>query len=256
VTDCPPTAADAQEGATSSIYLPPFRIDVTVRPGVAHIVSRHRIAQAVRAALDIAGAPGPASISVVLSADCELAELNAVHMGASGATDVLSFPFFPPEAFPAHERVTSVKRDPWVAAALAQAFALPPGLRAHLGDIIVSVERAIAQAEDGRGGQTGDVLWTPVEELLLLTVHGTLHVCGWDHAEPVEEAAMRGMESRVLDLLRKPEPEADRSAADASPIDGMAAVDHDGAASALDVTERVESDQLEAARAEAPSRER
>jgi probable rRNA maturation factor len=122
-------------------------------------------------------------------------------MGGSGATDVLSFPFFPPEAFPPHDRGNPLQRDPWVAAALKQAFALPPGLRAHLGDIIVSVERAIAQAADGRGGQTGDVSWSPTQELLLLAVHGSLHVCGWDHAEPVEEAAMRSLERSVLASL-------------------------------------------------------
>jgi probable rRNA maturation factor len=192
---------DGAEGTTSSIYLPPFRIDVTVRPDVPHVVSRHRVATAVRAALEAAGAPGPASIAVVLSGDGELAELNAMHMGNSGATDVLSFPFFPPEAFPPHERGVDPHRDPWVAAALKQAFALPPGLRAHLGDLIVSVERAVIQAAGGRGGQTGDVAWTPAEELLLLAVHGTLHICGWDHAEPVEEAAMRAMETRVLASL-------------------------------------------------------
>ena len=195
------SASDTAEGTTSSIYLPPFRIDVTVRPGVPHIASRHRVAVAVRAALEAAGAPGPGSISVVLSSDSELAGLNAIHMDASGATDVLSFPFFPPEAFPTHPRGVDPHRDPWVAAALKQAFALPPGLRAHLGDIIVSVERAVTQAAGGRGGQTGDVAWTPAEELLLLAVHGTLHICGWDHAEPVEEAAMRAMESRILKSL-------------------------------------------------------
>jgi rRNA maturation RNase YbeY len=62
----------------------------------------------------------------------------------------------------------------------------------------VSVERAIAQAEQGRGGQTGNVAWTAAEEMLLLAVHGTLHVCGWDHAEPVEEEAMRALETQVL----------------------------------------------------------
>ncbi|MFI5258947.1 MAG: rRNA maturation RNase YbeY [Candidatus Limnocylindrales bacterium] len=189
------------EGVSSSVYLPPFRIDITIRPGVLHLVARNRIAAAVRAALTAAGAPGPASIGVVLSADGELAQLNSVHMGASGATDVLSFPFLPPEAFPAHESGVPLQRDPWVVAALKQAFALPPGLRAHLGDIIVSQERAIAQASDGRGGQTGDIRWTAAEELLLLTVHGALHICGWDHAEPVEEAAMRAMERRVLATL-------------------------------------------------------
>ena len=201
MSDSRSPSQEVGEGSTTSIYLPPFRIDVTARPGIPHIASRHRVAVAVRAALEATGAPGPASIGVVLSADTELAELNGVHMGSSGATDVLSFPFFPPEAFPQHQQDGDGQRDPWVAAALKQAFALPPRLRAHLGDIIVSVERAIAQAADGRGGQTGDVNWTPVEELLLLAVHGTLHVCGWDHAEPVEEAGMRALERRILASL-------------------------------------------------------
>ena len=136
-----------------------------------------------------------------LSGDRELAELNSVHMGHKGPTDVLSFPFFPAEAYPSHDRGVPIHRDPWVAAALKQAFALPPGLRAHLGDVIISVERAIAQAAEGRGGQTSDVAWTPAEEMILLAVHGTLHICGWDHAEPVEEAAMRDLERRVLGIL-------------------------------------------------------
>jgi probable rRNA maturation factor len=193
--------AETDEGATFSIYLPPFRIDFTVRREVPDVVSRNRVAAAVRAALDAAGAPGPASIGVILSNDKELSQLNGEHMGVSGATDVLSFPFFSPEAFAPHERGVTLPRDPWVAAALKQAFALPPGLRAHLGDLIVSVERAIAQAEEGRGGHTGEVQWTAAEELLLLTVHGALHICGWDHSEPVEEAAMRSLERNILASL-------------------------------------------------------
>ena len=83
----------------TQVYLPPFRIDVTVRPAVAQPVSRRRLAAAVRAALEAAGAPSPASIGVVLSDDRELAGLNEQHMGTSGPTDVLSFPFLPPDAF-------------------------------------------------------------------------------------------------------------------------------------------------------------
>jgi probable rRNA maturation factor len=192
---------DSEAGVTSSIYLPPFRIDVTLRPGVSHVVSRHRLGAAVRVALEAAGAPSPASIGIVLSGDHELTELNSLHMGHSGPTDVLSFPFFPPEAYPPHDRGLPIHRDPWVAAALKQAFALPPGLRAHLGDVIISVVRAIAQAAEGRGGQTGNILWTPAEEMILLAVHGTLHVCGWDHADPIEEAAMRELERSVLRTL-------------------------------------------------------
>jgi probable rRNA maturation factor len=83
---------------------------------------------------------------------------------------------------------------------LEPAFLLPPGRRLELGDIVISVERAIAQAGAGRGGQTGDVRWSAADELRLLAIHGVLHVCGWDHADPAEEAAMRAAERRLLGL--------------------------------------------------------
>jgi rRNA maturation RNase YbeY len=110
---------------------------------------------------------------------------------------VLSFPLLPPSAFPDHPG--KVGDDPRaIGGAVAAGFALPPGTRPHLGDVVVSVERAIDQAEAGRGGQTGDVAWDAKNELRLLVTHGTLHVCGWDHAEPEEEAAMRELERRLL----------------------------------------------------------
>ena len=116
-------------------------------------------------------------------------------MGAAGPTDVLSFPLLPPNAFPPHPgRPAAAVRD-------RATFPLPPGVRPHLGDVVVSVERAIAQAEGGRGGWAGDRDWPPPSELRLLVTHGVLHVCGWDHAEPVEEAAMRGLEVELLDPL-------------------------------------------------------
>ncbi len=84
------------------------------------------------------------------------------------------------------------------AAGIDEPFPLPPGARPHLGDVVVSVERAIDQAGAGRGGQTGDVAWNAQNEMRLLVTHGVLHVCGWDHAEPAEEAAMRALEQELL----------------------------------------------------------
>ncbi len=170
-----------------SRYVRQWRIDITVREGVSRPLASSRLARAVAAALDAAGAPGPASIGVILSDDAELSSLNAEHMGQIGPTDVLSFPLLQPEAF-----------RPSAAAAAAVADPLPPGRRRHLGDIVVSVERAAEQAEQGRGGQTGDVRWSVADELLLLVTHGALHVCGWDHAEPNDERAMRALENRLL----------------------------------------------------------
>ena len=188
----PPTYAGH---VTRPHYLPPFRVDVTRRPGVARIVPDAALARAVTAALDAAAAPVPASVGLILADDRELTALNRVAMATDAPTDVLSFPLLAPSDYPAHPGQDPAlrRRRP------GPAFVLPPGRRLHLGEIVVSVERAVAQAEAGRGGHHGDRRSTAAEELRLLVTHGALHLCGWDHAEPAEEAAMRAFESALLD---------------------------------------------------------
>jgi probable rRNA maturation factor len=176
-----------------AIYLSPWRIDLTVREGIDPPIRLSRLARTAAIALETAAAPSPVSVGLVLSDDDELAQLNAEHLGAEGPTDVLSFPLLPPSSFPRHAGGSSARRSP-----PAPSFVAPPGSRLHLGDIVISVERAIAQAAGGRGGQTGDVRWSAPSELRLLVAHGVLHLCGWDHADPVEESAMRALEQRIL----------------------------------------------------------
>ena len=190
------------------IYLAPWRIDVVIRDSVVDAAGGRRpvatapLARAIAAALDAAGAPTPASIALILSDDRELAELNAAHLGHDGPTDVLSFPLLPPAAFPPHDGGSDRAPTEPIAAANPAAFRGPPGQRTHLGDIVVSVERATEQAEDGRGGQTGDVRWSAADELRLLVMHGALHICGWDHADPAEERELRALEQRLLSTTR------------------------------------------------------
>jgi probable rRNA maturation factor len=178
---------------TRAIYTGPWRIDLTIRAGVTAPVAGAILARVIAAALEAAGAPSPAAIGLILANDAELAALNAAHLGTAGPTDVLSFPLLPPGAFPTHpgcaDRGAGTSVD----------FVLPPGRRTDLGDVVVSVQRAIEQAEAGRGGQTGEVRWSPADELRLLVTHGALHICGWDHADPAEETAMRALERRLLE---------------------------------------------------------
>jgi len=182
------------------VYVGRWRVDPLVRDGVTANgplpIAVSALARAIARALDAAGAPAPASIGLVLSDDAELERLNETHLGHEGPTDVLSFPLLPPEAFPPH--AGDPDRGPAPRAGDAILFTGPPGRRAHLGDIIVSVERATEQAGAGRGGQTGDVHWSAANELRLLVTHGALHVCGWDHADPAEEIAMRALEQELL----------------------------------------------------------
>lgn len=191
-----PTRARVTE-TVGTFYRPPWRVDVTVRAGVEVVVPVAALVRSLCAALEAGGAQRPASIGLVLTGDREIASLNEEHLGGSGPTDVLSFPLLPPAAFPAHAAAASVPAAGRTGA-VEPTFALPPGRRIHLGDIVVSVERAVAQAAGGRGGWTGNVRWSSAQEMCLLVTHGTLHVCGWDHAEAVEEAAMRALEASLL----------------------------------------------------------
>jgi ssRNA-specific RNase YbeY (16S rRNA maturation enzyme) len=132
------------------IYLAPWRIDPVVRDEVnagGFPLPVAALARAIAGALDAARAPSPASIGLILSDDAELAELNQVHLGHVGPTDVLSFPLLPPESFPPHSG--DPDRGPALRAGDATAFGGPPGRRVHLGDIVVSVERAAEQAAEG-----------------------------------------------------------------------------------------------------------
>jgi probable rRNA maturation factor len=175
--------AEANGDRRRSVYLVPWRVDIVTRSGVDAPAPAADLARQVQRALSASGAPTPGSVTVVLTDDDELADLNRAHMGVDGPTDVLSFPMLPPEAFPRRPR---------------QPTAASGRERTHIGDMAISVERAIDQAEHGRGGQRSDVRWSPADELRLLVTHGTLHLCGWDHAEPGEEAEMRQVERGLL----------------------------------------------------------
>jgi len=101
---------------------------------------------------DQLGVSPRAGLAVRLTDDAELEALNARFAGSQAPTDVLAFP--------------GDGED-------------------HLGDVAISVERALSQA-DG------------VAELRLLAVHGLLHCLGHDHADPAQAAAMTAVTRRLL----------------------------------------------------------
>lgn len=170
------------------------RIEIVWRHNTGRLLADAEIARIAQRALEAGEAPTNSSLGIVLADDEELAELNLEYMGEAGPTDVLSFPLLARESFrtvPRERRGFHPVADP--------AMFVPPHSRLGLGDIVISVERAIEQAEEGRGGQMGDAQWSPADELRLLITHGVLHICGWDHAEAAEEANMRALERRLLE---------------------------------------------------------
>lgn len=116
-----------------------------------------------------------AELSILLVDIDYMTELNHRWMGEDGPTDVLAFPM----------DEGSVDHGPGETAT---------GEPALLGDIVLCPEVAAKQAA-AAGHSTAD-------ELHLLTVHGVLHLLGYDHAEPEEEREMFALQDRLLAAWR------------------------------------------------------
>ena len=109
-------------------------------------------------------------ISVRLVDVAEMAELNRKYRGSPGPTNVLSFP-----------------------ANLPAELKLP-----HLGDIVICAP--VVRSEAVQQGKDTDAHWAH------MTVHGTLHLLGYDHGEEEEAAAMETLETAILDQLHYANP--------------------------------------------------
>lgn len=122
--------------------------------------------RAAQAALEHEAQSLESELSVILTNDTRLHELNLNYLGINAPTDVLSFP--------------ASETDP------------ETGAR-YLGDILISVPRAQTQAE---------VAGHPLEaEVQLLVVHGVLHLLGYDHAQANEKARMWKAQAEILEGL-------------------------------------------------------
>jgi probable rRNA maturation factor len=134
----------------------------------------------VRRALSAAAAatrpllPRASEVAVVLSDDAAVRALNREWRGHDQPTNVLSFPTYPPPR-----------------ARHAAGLAL-------LGDIVIAYETTLREAEEEKKAFD--------HHLTHLTVHGFLHLLGYDHESDGDAEAMEGLERAILARLGVPDP--------------------------------------------------
>lgn len=157
-------------------------IEIANESGVA--VDEPSIVSAARFALDRMGVSPLAELSVLLVELDVMADLHERWMDLPGPTDVMAFPM---------DELDSARRP--------DAAGLGPAL---LGDIVLCPAFAKDQAKKAGHGL--------LDELHLLTVHGVLHLLGYDHAEPAEEREMFTLQNRILADFRSATAEAERLA--------------------------------------------
>ena len=180
--------------------------------GYAETEWQERLDNAVQAVVDALTAPEPLpyayELAVYLTTDAEIRALNRDYRGIDAPTDVLSFGYGKPDD------ATPSLRFPLLAGGTEPPAWFPSRSGGNLkeggetdsadtlpdlpplGDLVISVETARRQAP-----LNGHDLLT---ELLMLTLHGTLHLMGYDDSTDAARAAMNGRAVSVLRTLGYP----------------------------------------------------
>jgi probable rRNA maturation factor len=145
-----------------------WTIDIQVDPGYRRLLKVRRLRQIAVAVLAAEAVKPGAKLSLVLTNDDTVKELNRKYRGQDKTTDVLAFPLGEDSA----------------------AFVSPPRAAAHLGEVVISYPQASRQAKEA--GHTLE------KELALLIVHGVLHILGYDHQRAAQGQRMRAREQAIL----------------------------------------------------------
>jgi probable rRNA maturation factor len=159
----------------------PPQIDVQTRSPLwkaqplAEQTARHAIAAAA-SALSTAGG----EVSIVLTDDSGIAALNRDWRGIDKPTNVLSFPAS------GHKGNESSR---------------------FLGDIVIAYETLVRECDD----EDREFL----HHLAHLTVHGFLHLAGYDHETDTQAEEMEGLESKIMARMNMPDPYLTRDLGDA-----------------------------------------
>lgn len=147
--------------------------------GIDYSTLAHQVADQI---LDTEECPYEVSVNLVLTDNEEIKKVNTEFRDIPRATDVLSFPMIPFET-PA---------DYSVAEEDDTCFDLDTG-ELLLGDIMISVEKVLEQAEEYGHSVT--------REYCFLIAHSMLHLLGYDHMTPEEAAVMEEKQAKALEIL-------------------------------------------------------
>ncbi|MDD3239938.1 MAG: rRNA maturation RNase YbeY [Lachnospira sp.] len=145
------------------------------------------ITEVVNAAMDYEKCPYEAEINVILTDNEAIHAINLEHRQVDRATDVLSFPMIDyesPADFDSLEDDMNVNTEDYFN---------PDSGELMLGDIVISVEKVIEQAEKYGHSEK--------RELAFLVAHSMMHLFGYDHMEEEEAKVMEQKQNEVLEQL-------------------------------------------------------
>ena len=139
--------------------------------------------QVALSVLDSESCPYETEFNLLLTDNLGIHQFNMETRGIDAPTDVLSYPNIDYDVPGNFEIAESQEMDCFE----------PDTGELLLGDIIISVERVISQAEEYGH--------SPKREFAFLVAHSMLHLCGYDHMTPKDEQEMITKQEEILNLL-------------------------------------------------------
>jgi len=154
-----------------------MEINVLIDKGLEECPAAGWLKKVVGQVLDAQDAGADVELSLVITGEEQVRQLNLSYRGRDEPTDVLAFSLASGEE----------------AAARIPDFVLPPDDIMHLGEVIISCPRAVIQAKEHKHPAK--------KEIAILIIHGVLHLLGYDHGEPEQKAIMEAREKEILGRL-------------------------------------------------------
>lgn len=154
-----------------------MEINVLIDKGLKECPTAGWLKKVAGQVLNAQDAGSDVELSLVITGEEQVRQLNLSYRGRDEPTDVLAF---------------SLENDK-AATTDSPDFVLPPDDIIHLGEVIISCPRAVIQAKEHEH---------PVKkEIAILIIHGVLHLLGYDHGQSEQQKIMEAREKEILGRL-------------------------------------------------------
>ena len=153
-----------------------MEVNVLIDEGLEGCLEASWLESVAEKVLVAQGVDSRAELGLVIVGQERVRQLNLDYLGEDEPTDVLAFSMLPE---PPGE-------DP-------APFVAPPDGIKHLGEVIISYPQAVIQAEEHQHSVE--------REIVILIIHGVLHLLGYDHDKPELERQMRAREAEILSYI-------------------------------------------------------
>jgi probable rRNA maturation factor len=154
-----------------------MEINILIEEGIEPEPETEWMQRVVESVLGEENLPPTIEMSLLITGQARIQELNKEYRGKDQPTDVLSFSLVE-------------QKD-----GESEAFIGPPDGLIHLGEVIISYPQTVLQAQESGHGIK--------KEIAILIIHGVLHILGYDHEKKELAPAMKAREKEILEHLEK-----------------------------------------------------